>query len=878
MGWFDDVVDFFEDDVGGGLTDVANAVADAAHPLIDEVASGAVKVYGTAWGGVDYAVDWSQTTAAQTASWVSSVAGQAVDFSVESYKAARDWCVEAWSTLASLMMGSPPRLGPPDPRARTCMKVLLGAGIADDVVAAWERDAVAKGYTIAFDLRATFSFGAGVTAVSGLYLDKTGAWGFFAEAGAGVGLPLPDASFNLEVWMIFAGREAYDERYFMPGLTLKIPTSPTALPSASVGDASPPDTGGTMNLGANVLLSSGFSFRGFRVHAGLSLLPSKLPLSPGSGPMSTNLASTRVATEAPGYDAAIRTQLNPGQEGSILVTAMAGKCLIRSADELLRFDFVRLRSWKGDCLHRPDSASGVTTWSTGVGNTWFPERAPGGAILLRSWKGDYLHRPDAAQGVTTWTSTAGSYWTLEPHGDKVDLKSWKGDYLHRPDSSGGVTTWSSGGGSDWILEGLPGRQPAVSQSGWRRCTKCQGVFHGGAGLHSVCPAGGAHQASAEEYRFYMNHAPRTLPGVHQELWRYCEKCGVLHYSGGAIGACPAGGVHSVVGSGCYAAVASTAETALQKPGFRWCPRCQTMWFPPGGASHCPAGGAHESTGSGAYVALKTLGHYTAAPIDDAEQLADFDGFLLRSWKGDYLHRPELASRGVTSWSTPTVWRAERTPGGRLLLRSSKGDHLLRPDAAQGVTTGTTAPGNEWTIVPAGATIGLRSWKGDYLHRPDTAQGVTTWTAGGGSDWFVEAVHTPTAVSPVAPLPGVGARIILSSKSDDAKHPGARPDGSLYTQTNDGEWETWSVQDAGNGLVYLASFHGTLLGSRADGSVYVTANRQAWEQWRIEAAAGGRFLLTSATHGLHLGASPDGGLYTSANKLDWESWRFSPSTR
>ena len=32
---------------------------------------------------------------------------------------------------------------------------------------------------------------------------------------------------------------------------------------------------------------------------------------------------------------------------------------------------------------------------------------------MKSWKGDYLHRPDSAQGVTTRGSGIGNEWTLE---------------------------------------------------------------------------------------------------------------------------------------------------------------------------------------------------------------------------------------------------------------------------------------------------------------------------------------------------------------------------------------------------------------------------------------------------------------------------------
>ncbi|MBK8263450.1 MAG: hypothetical protein IPK80_19170 [Nannocystis sp.] len=451
------VVDFFERDVPSA----ADTVVRGAGAAVDQVAGGAVTAYDASWGGLDYAVDWSKTSAAATSSWVTSVAGDAADFSVDSYTSARGWCVGAWGTLQGLLMGSPPRLGPPNPLARQCMGILLGAGLSDAVVSAWEKDARAKGYTMAFNLRATLSFGAGATAVSGIYVDNTGAWGFFAEAGAGVGLPLPDASVGVEVWMVFAGREAFADKYFMPGLTLKIPLTPGSAPGVGVGEHESPQSGPSLNLGGNVLLSQNFSFRGFRVLQGLSLVKiEKASLSPGSGPMSTNLAAVRLAQEGPSFDAAVRVQQQPANEQAIMVTAMAGKVMIRDVEALLRFDFVRLRSWKGDCLHRPDSPSGVTTWHSGVGNVWRPERAPGGGFLLKSWKGDYLHRPDSPQGVTTWTATGGSRWTLEQSGERMALRSWKGDYLHRPDSPQGVTTWAKGGGSDWILEGLPGRQPA----------------------------------------------------------------------------------------------------------------------------------------------------------------------------------------------------------------------------------------------------------------------------------------------------------------------------------------------------------------------------------------------------------------------------------
>ena len=113
-------------------------------------------------------------------------------------------------------------------------------------------------------------------------------------------------------------------------------------------------------------------------------------------------------------------------------------------------DQVRLKSWKGDYLHRPDSPQGVTTGTSGIGNVWTVECRSDGGIQLQSWKGDYLHRPDSPQGVTTGTGGIGNAWTAIPTPDgRVELRLWKGDYLHRPDSPQGVATWNQG---EWTAE------------------------------------------------------------------------------------------------------------------------------------------------------------------------------------------------------------------------------------------------------------------------------------------------------------------------------------------------------------------------------------------------------------------------------------------
>jgi len=122
---------------------------------------------------------------------------------------------------------------------------------------------------------------------------------------------------------------------------------------------------------------------------------------------------------------------------------------ITSADQLRQCETVRLRSWKGDYLHRPDGPGGVTTWPTGEMD-WSVERAASGRFCFKSWKGDYLHRPDGPPGVTTWP-VGEIEWTVEVGGGAIRLKSWRGDYLCRLDAPAGVTT-SGSGGLDWSVE------------------------------------------------------------------------------------------------------------------------------------------------------------------------------------------------------------------------------------------------------------------------------------------------------------------------------------------------------------------------------------------------------------------------------------------
>jgi hypothetical protein len=73
---------------------------------------------------------------------------------------------------------------------------------------------------------------------------------------------------------------------------------------------------------------------------------------------------------------------------------------------------------------------------------------------------------------------------------------------------------------------------------------------------------------------------------------------------------------------------------------------------------------------------------------------------LKSWKGDYLHRPDSDVQKVTTWG-PTggsQWSIECLDKGKFQLKSWKGDYLHRPDSdVQKITTSEPTLGSKWTI-------------------------------------------------------------------------------------------------------------------------------------------------------------------------------------
>jgi hypothetical protein len=101
------------------------------------------------------------------------------------------------------------------------------------------------------------------------------------------------------------------------------------------------------------------------------------------------------------------------------------------------------------------------------------------------------------------------------------------------------------------------RSRYAAQAGWGWCHKCQGLSHGTTPLSGHCPMGGTHDRSRSPgFLLWAAEAPQA--GVDakdfraQDGWRRCSRCHGL-FSGGTPGVCPApgGGVHNATGSWNY---------------------------------------------------------------------------------------------------------------------------------------------------------------------------------------------------------------------------------------------------------------------------------------------------------------------------------------
>jgi hypothetical protein len=151
---------------------------------------------------------------------------------------------------------------------------------------------------------------------------------------------------------------------------------------------------------------------------------------------------------------------------------------------------------------------------------------------------------------------------------------------------------------DVLASGIAGNE----QEEWARCMICRGLYYTAG--KSVC-AGNANLPHMYDGSLnYVLHCDSpSQPAGAQADWRWCNKCGALHFGGGGGSVCPAGGTHEVSGSANYLLGFAPMPDASQlgisttDPGWTWCNKCGGLHEGPGG---CPAGGWHENTGSANY--------------------------------------------------------------------------------------------------------------------------------------------------------------------------------------------------------------------------------------------------------------------------------------
>jgi hypothetical protein len=267
VNWIDDAEDLANDladattaiatSVADELVDVGNTLASTGNTIYNDIADGAVASFNTASGGVVYAVDWTETEATKISSYALSATGDIAHFSVDLYGKAKGWAEEAYRFLASALMSSPPTLGPATPLARDAMKEVLMSFVpvesaAESLLSMWERDAVKKGYTMAFDYGCSLSVTAlGGQACLGVYIDNTGTWGLLLNVGASVSVSLDVAvELTIDYYMIFGGTSAYSKSYYFLGGSVDIEG---------------------FIVGADVIVNASFKFKGFKAKIGFGL-------------------------------------------------------------------------------------------------------------------------------------------------------------------------------------------------------------------------------------------------------------------------------------------------------------------------------------------------------------------------------------------------------------------------------------------------------------------------------------------------------------------------------------------------------------------------------------------------------------------------------
>ncbi len=166
------------------------------------------------------------------------------------------------------------------------------------------------------------------------------------------------------------------------------------------------------------------------------------------------------------------------------------------------------------------------------------------------------------------------------------------------------------------------------------------------------------------------------------------------------------------------------------------------------AGTAPPQSAYPMNASGRYVRVQLRGtnHLSLAEVQVFETASSALAGLpcnakvmLRSSKGDYLHRPDggnLTTWGNGAASKGNVWFLECEAPNKVYLKAWTNHYLHRPDNVNPIAM-TWDVRQPWTIERNAGFVRLKSWKNDYLERSNAAQGVQTGTV--AIDWTLEVV-------------------------------------------------------------------------------------------------------------------------------------------
>ena len=345
------------------------------------------------------------------------------------------------------------------------------------------------------------------------------------------------------------------------------------------------------------------------------------------------------------------------------------------------------------------------------------------------------------------------------------------EFLIRASSAGAI---AAGGLAGIPLTAYTAHAQPAPQPDWRLCNRCHGLFFSGANCsyhreNQRCPAGDLHVPFG--FNYVLEHDIQETRWA-QSGWRFCTKCNGLFYFGPDGSdrrpdqVCPADGLHNAAG---YNFVLTHDITRSLRGGrrpnnqqhWRFCTKCYGLfyWGKDGGDhpenQRCPAGDLHNPATGGYNYVLS----YQPAPAVQTPPVQHFvEGlYVLPSDRAD----AGLAENGTLTRSVDAIqrWFSDRTCGYRLNIRPGIRTVTLNETDAQ-------IAARDWQVRDRIETL-----LGEMgINDPHTMYAVwydgTSNRACGGGSW-------PTGVTPTQ-VPGHVAALYLRAAYDVPDPAGGPP--------------------------------------------------------------------------------------------------------